>query len=148
MIRTTQPGNQKRRLAVIAIPRPQQARLGVIRTGWPARDTTEAWTTISDEEPDSSANWLSYQMTQQAAARQTTPGTLVYTPASSTPAENVAPWNSWISPNCPAPSATVPTSTSTTKLPGKNWLWLLVGGLGAAASAVYLYQSAEYKGRR
>ena len=148
MIRTT-PASQKRRIAVIAVPRPQRARLGLISDGWPTPPGTP-WTTISLELPDSSANWIGYKLTEQAIARQTTPGTLSYTPASSTPAPNVAPWNSWLSPNCgPAASSSATDALGAAATPStRSWLWLLIGGLGAAASAVYLYQAAEYKGRR
>ena len=39
-------------------------------------------------------------MQRQNQAILNNPGTLAYTPASSTPAAAVAPWNSWLQPNC------------------------------------------------
>lgn len=157
MIRTqlNQP-QPKRRIAVIEIPR-QQARLGhlgVIRNGpVAAAGASLGWTTISDEAPDSSANFMSSVIQQQQSAQLTTPGTLTYTPASATPAQNVSPWNSWLQPNCPPGSAndaaTSPSDPSaiaqTAAVPTDehSTLWLLVGLLGAAASATYLYRSAK-----
>lgn len=138
MIRTAEQGNPKRRIAIIAIPRPQKTRLGVIRTGWPARDTTEAWTTIADETPDSSANWISYKLMDQAVARQTTPGTLTYTPASATPAQNVAPWNSWLSPNCPPQPYADDSGAVIGTAKGRSWLWIAAGILGGVASLKYI----------
>ncbi len=147
MIHTTE-GTQKRRIAVIAVPRPQRARMGYIRQGGPVPAGTP-WTTIAFETPDSSAGWISTQLLQQAQARQTTPGTLSYTPASVTPAPNVSPWNSWLSPNCPDGSTTAADSSGAPITPaGRSWLWAIVGVLGAAASAVYLYENAKYKGGR
>lgn len=100
-----------------------------------------AWTTISDEAPDSSANWLSYKLMEQATARDTTPGTLTYTPANNTPGMNVAPWNSWLSPNCP-PAGYMPapaTADPGTAMAGDHSnLWLLFGGVAAAAGALYI----------
>ena len=57
MIRSRLEGPPRRRLAVIALPQAQRARLGSIGEA-PAAPV--AWTTISDEAPESSANWLSY----------------------------------------------------------------------------------------
>lgn len=133
-------GTPARRLAVIRLPRPQRARMGSIGNGQPARDTTTAWTTIQDETPDSSANWMSYVLMEQARARETTPGSLTYTPASDHPAPNIAPWNNWLSPNCPAgqPAADLPTSGSDFRK-----LFLVFGAIGAAAALTYMVNSAE-----
>lgn len=158
MIRTNyfQPA-PTRRIGVIALPRPQQARLGrlgVIRNALPP---PVAWTTISDQVPDSADNFLSSVIQSQNAAILATPGTLTYTPASNTPAQNVAPWNSWLQPNC-YPDPTGPSDQSagapdaTGAAPATNQprsalnsgspspFWLIVGILGAAASATYLYE--------
>jgi hypothetical protein len=97
-----------------------------------------AWSTISDEAPDSSANWLSYKLQEQARARETTPGTLTYTPANDTPSWNVAPWNSWISPNCDPGQLAAPTPAPR----DYTKLWLLFGGLTAAASLLYIANTA------
>ncbi len=98
----------------------------------------EAWTTISDATPDSSDNWLSYKMMEQARARSVTPGTLTYTPASTTPAPNVAPWNSWLTPNgFDCAGSTGSGGPQTSKL-----LWF-AGILGGAASLVYLMGQAK-----
>lgn len=119
----------------------------------PAPPPAIAWTTISDETPESSANWLSYKLTEQAVARQTTPGTLSYTPASDTMPQNVAPWNSWISPNCPLPglgptpvtAPPAPVSPFAGVQPFTRVLFLGLGILGGLASAKYL---ASGNGRR
>jgi hypothetical protein len=141
MIRSHEQGTPKRRIAVIEIHRPQRARMGSIG---PAPPPVLAWTTISDEPADSSANWLSMKLLEQARARQTTPGTLTYTPASDTPAPNVAPWNSWLMPNCdptsadatPAPPA--PSVAGTSDYPK---VWLAIGLITAAASLTYLFNN-------
>lgn len=140
MIRQTQ-GNPARRIAIIKMPRPQRARMGSIRAEPPP---PIGWTTITDEAPDSSANWLSYVLMGQARTRENTPGTLTYTPASDTPGQNVAPWNNWLSPNCP-PAAAAPDATAAAS-PDYSKLLIVFGLVGAAAAATYLVNSAG--GRR
>ena len=149
MIRTNPHAQPKRRIAVIAIPRPQQARLGVIRDGNPASyGPPVAWTTISTEGPESSSNFLSSVLARQAAAAIDTPGTLNYTPAPSAPAMNVPPWNSWLQPNCPpmspeeeaAAAAADPAAGATQDL-----FWVGVGLITSAAAVAYLFGK---KGRR
>jgi hypothetical protein len=132
MIHTTAKGTPKRRIAIIAMPRPQRARMGSIGAAPPP---AISWTTLSDETPDSSANWMSYTLMQQATAREATPGTLTYTPANNTPAPNVAPWNSWLSPNCPPADAAAKPKPDYTKL------WLLFGGITATAGLLYIANS-------
>jgi hypothetical protein len=141
MIRTTQQNNPTRRIAVIQIPRPQRARMGSIGPGSAA--PVLAWTTIEDAAPDSSANWLSYKLMEQARARETTPGTLSYTPASDTPDPNVAPWNSWRSPDVAATAQDL----AAPPLPDHSTVWLMIGILVATASATYLLNTAT-SGRR
>lgn len=98
-------GPPKRRIAVIAMPRPQKARLGSIGPGEPAGyGPPLGWTTISDMQPESSANFMSTVISRQQNAVLNTPGTLRYTPAATQPAPNVPPWNSWLQPNCPPDS--------------------------------------------
>lgn len=77
---------------------------------------------------------------EQARTRETTPGTLTYTPASETPGMNVAPWNSWLSPNCPPATAAPPDA-----IPARDFskLFLLFGAVTAAAALTYLVNSAE-----
>lgn len=145
MIRATSFNPPKRRIAVIEIPRPQRARLGSIRNGDPS--PIVAWTTLTDEAPESSANWMSLILTQQAQTRQTTPGTLVYTPASDTPQQNVAPWNSWLQPNCPPGTAADATATDPAAPRAVSKLLLLFTGITAAAAAAYLMAEAERKHR-
>jgi hypothetical protein len=149
MIRTKafQPA-AARRIAVIGIPRPQQARLGrlgIIRNATAASiPGAVAWTTISDQVPDSADNFLSSVIQSQNAAILATPGTLTYTPASVTPPQNVAPWNSWLQPNC-YPDATDATTAAAAPVPQTpvSPFWWVVGILGAAASATYLYEQAK-----
>lgn len=144
MIRNHFNDPPRRRLAVVELPRPQRARLGhlgVIRDGaaFPSRDTAAAWTTTSPELPESSGNFMASVISAQNANSTTTPGTLTYTPAQSTPAPNVAPWNSWQQPNCLPPGIAIasgPNPQAAAMVPASStsaWLILagLVGGLAA-----------------
>lgn len=133
------------------MPRPQRARMGVIRSGDPARDTAVAWTTLSDEPADSSAAFLSSVIANQNYAVTSTPGTLTYTPANNTPAPNVAPWNSWLQPNCgpdgsgssgPAP-ATPDAQTGVAPARTVNPLYVVLGLIGGLASAKYLFSNSR-----
>ncbi len=135
MIRNNQlQGTPARRLALVQLARPQRARMGSIG---PTPPPATAWTTIETETPDSSANWLSYVLTGQARTRQTTPGTLDYTPASATPGANVAPWNSWLTPNCPRPEQ-AEMSPAAEAIADYSKLFLLFGLVTAAAAGAYL----------
>ena len=113
-----------------------------------------SWTTISDGAPDSSENFLAMVMQRQNQAILNNPGTLSYTPASSTPAAAVAPWNSWLQPNCapgssPAAAAAIggsspaagmipdsspPAAVSSSPSP----FWIAVGLAAGLASVAYL----------
>lgn len=149
MIRSHFTGVPTRRLAVVQIQR-QTARLGhlgIIRNGpqYPNRDAYAAWTTINDETPESSANFMASVISDQNSARTSTPGTLSYTPANNTPAPPVAPWNSWLQPNCtPAGTSTpaTPTAQIETPLAGASavsgWVILaaIVGGI-ASLKAIF-----------
>jgi len=149
MIRqTTIPTNQ-RRIAIVKRPRPHQARLGMIRAGvLPLRDNTVAWATISDSTPDSSDNWLSTILMQQSQARLATPGTLTYTPASTTPAPAVAPWNSWAQPNCgDTGAAQIGVDNASPGAPSDSLFWKIVGASAIAASAVFITKTLFEQGR-
>jgi hypothetical protein len=148
MIRTHFTGMPTRRLAVVDMSRPQRARLGSIGNGDPAmsRDGAVAWTTVSDEAPESSANFIASTISAQNAAATTTPGTLTWTPANTTPAQNVAPWNSWTQPNC-LPAGLTPPSTpsaqaSATQSPMSKWL-LFAGVIGGIASLKAILSSGR-----
>ena len=144
MIRTSNlAGPATRRIAVIELPRPQKARMGSIGCGsdHPTRDTAIAWTTVSTEAPESTGNFLASVIRNQNQARTTTPGTLTYTPANNTPAPNVAPWNSWVQPNCPGTAAPVATPDAQTAVPkngGRSSWFILLGVIGGLASMKYL----------
>jgi hypothetical protein len=144
MIRTDRlQGPPTRRIAVIAMPRPQRARLGIIRPGDPAGyGPPLAWTTISDMQPESSMNFMSAVIARQALAMQTTPGTLMYTPAPIGPAPNVPPWNSWLQPNCP-PSAINSAAGTIAQMAGNESFWIGAGLAAAAASALYLLRKGK-----
>lgn len=142
MIRTHQlQGPPKRRIAVIAMPRPQKARLGSIGPGEPAGyGPPLGWTTLSDMQPESSMNFISTVMSKQALAVLQTPGTLNYTPAPTGPPQNVPPWNSWLQPNCPpaADSGSGPVA-SILASGGSDLFWTGVGLLTSAAALAYLF---------
>jgi hypothetical protein len=144
MIRTNHlAGPPKRRIAVIAMPQPQKARLGSIGPGNPAGyGPPVAWTTISDEAPESSANFISSVISRQAVAVLKTPGTLNYTPAPSGPAPNVPPWNSWLQPNCP-PDASAAEQSPLASVATSNAFWVGVGLLTSAAAAMYLLNGTK-----
>jgi hypothetical protein len=155
----------RRRIAVLEIPRTELMRLGRIGTIRPEQfdvsgDGTSSaesaygvnaysgvYPTVTDDQaPSSAAQWQASIVQTQANARETTPGTLTYTPAPHIgPVPNVAPWNSWAGP-CATGSA--PSSGATAATGSRNehrfWLWL-AAGLGAAGSAVYLYDHAKGK---
>lgn len=139
MIRTNHAGTApKRRIAVIAMPRPQRARLGSIGDGSPAGyGAPAAWTTITDEGPESSSNFISSVLNRQTYAAINTPGTLNYTPAPSGPAPNVAPWNSWLQPNCPPAEDSGGAGIIANASNGEIF-WGALGLISAAAAALYL----------
>jgi hypothetical protein len=151
MIRTNPHSTPKRRIAVIAIPRPQQTRLGVIRNGDPASyGPPVAWTTISAEGPESSSNFLTSVMARQQLATLNTPGTLTYTPAPTAPVENVAPWNSWLQPNCPPPATpeqAAAAAAASGVVPGAplDLFWVAVGLATSAAAIAYLARGKKGK---
>lgn len=166
MIRTSHlQGPSTRRIAVIEMPRPQRARLGVIRAeDWPEDRVTAGWTTVAFENPaDSSANFLAGVVAQQNAAMQQTPGTLTYAPAAIYPTPNVSPWNSWLQPNCPpgaqpangssaaSPSPASSPDASPSPASGSGAptspVWIALGILGALASAKYLFGKEGRQGR-
>lgn len=133
-------GPPTRRIAVIAMPRPQRARLGIIRPGDPAGyGPPLAWTTISDMAPESSMNFISSVLTRQQLAVQTTPGTLTYTPAPNGPMPNIPPWNSWLQPNCPptAANGSAPASAAGTTVMSDG-AWIGAGLLALGLGALYL----------
>jgi hypothetical protein len=143
MIRTNHlAGPPARRIAVIEMPRPQRARMGSIgcAADYPSRNTAISWTTVTTEAPESTGNFMSSVLAKQNLARTTTPGTLTYTPANNTPAQNVAPWNSWLQPNCPPGGMNPPaTATADDSVPAPRSPWLiLIGVIGGLASAKYL----------
>jgi hypothetical protein len=159
------PPAARRRIAVLEIPRTEVMRLGRIGTirgepfsvsGTGSDSAGSAYgvdaysgvypTVTNDPAPSSAAQWLASIVQQQADARETTPGTLTYTPAPNGPVPNVAPWNSWAGPCATgsAPSSGAAATTSSGRNEHRFWLWL-AAGLGAAGSAVYLYDHAKGK---
>jgi hypothetical protein len=150
------PPAARRRIAVLEIPRTDRTRLngiGTIRSESTTFGGLDLYsgvypTVTNDEAPSTAAQWQASIVQAQANARETTPGTLTYTPAPPTgPRANVAPWNSWAGPCATgsAPSSGATTGSSSSRNEHRFWL-LLAAGLGAAGSAVYLYDHS--KGRK
>lgn len=140
---TTAP---RRRIAVIQIPRAQKARLGLIHDGQVPRDTVIAWTTISDQEPGSPENWLAYLLQQQAAARQSTPGTLMYSPGAAAALQlprATAPWNSWQTSDCD-PAGGRMGDTVVVNAPSSGPSLLMLAGLIGAGVLVYKATKGRY----
>jgi len=155
MIRSHFAGVPTRRLAVVEIQR-QRARLGhlvgLIGPGGqvPNRDTAVAWTTVNDETPDSSGNFLSSVIADQNSARTSMPGTLAYTPANTTPPPVVAPWNSWLQPNC-APAGSIPTTPNAqVTAPTSNALsgWVILAAIVGGVASLKAIFSSDREGRR
>lgn len=126
MIRHRNTNHQARRIAVVEIPRSPETRLGRIGS---IRDYD--WTLVPsvavmnvepyapqqpftatgqrDMTPRTSSAWMAEILARQANQRESTPGTLTWTPTP-TPKPNIsAPWNSWAG---PCPPAAVMTSTT------------------------------------
>ena len=162
------PPAARRRIAVLEIPRTEITRLG--RIGTIRAEDYSAWgggtgsdpaasaygvdvysgvypTVTDDQAPSTAAQWQASIVQAQANARETTPGTLTYTPAPNGAVPTVAPWNSWAGPCATgsAPSSGATTGSSSSRNEHRFWLWL-AAGLGAAGSAVYLYDHS--KGRK
>lgn len=148
MIHSRLEGPSRRRIAIIAVPRPQQTRLGRLGVIRQTPAPVIAWTTLSDATPDSADNWLSSVWTAQQTASMQEPGTLVYTPAPVYPPAIAAPWNTWNTDNCDAgssgtastpatPATSVPQAAMPAPAAGSNF-WAIVGLIGAAAGLIYL----------
>jgi hypothetical protein len=103
--------------------------------------------------PPTSAAWMAAIIQRQSSTRESTPGTLTYTPTSPPQPNTVARWNSWAGPCAPLPSApngasgdasssnaaaAPPTSAPGFSLPTLGYVAL---ALAAAASAAYLLNS-------
>jgi hypothetical protein len=161
MIRSTRlQAPPKRRIAVIQNARPQRTRLGMIRNGEPSMGYQNGgWTTLSDGTPDSADNFMASVIAKQSLARETTPGSLAFTPAMSTPPPFTAPWNSWsiINNNCGVPAMSSGSSgggsgagngagSSAPPAGTSSPLMFIAGMLVASAAAVYLVEAAFRKG--
>ena len=160
----------KRRIAVVQIPRAQRSRLGSISSvNWFAGPNTTALNSVvpvQDLVPVLMANsssvtpeeWQAFILQRQAQAAEQTPGTLMYTPAPAGPsgATIEAPWASWSTGDCnpaagslttigaPSPAAAAGAAASGYTSTGTPWV-VIAGFLGAAASLVYLRNSAKGK---
>ncbi len=155
-------GPPARRIAILEIPRSEKMRLGRIGTIRPEAvgqfgvdQFAGVYPTVrNDQAPSSAAQWMAAIVQRQSTARDTTPGTLSYTPTPATaPPANLASWTSWAGPCSAAGPATQQLSPAlqplTLQSAGKNRFWLYVAaGLGAAASAAYLYDSFNSSARK
>lgn len=155
-----------RRIAVIRVPHGRNNRLGRIGSisdyDWsqipalapltaepymPAQPTSA--TGAPDTNPPTSAQWAAQIVMRQSDQRETTPGTLTYTPAPPPAPGTVARWNSWAGP-CPPNSsgnsgagsgsnntaaATAAPGTMALNTPGIVYIAAILAG---AASAAYL----------
>jgi hypothetical protein len=142
MIHTTLRG-PRRRIAVIELP-----RLGRLRSIGPVRmfnADVPGWATLSEQQPSTAENWLAFVMDKQTQRRETTPGTLTYTPAPSTfSPPTQAAWNSWGKVACNPDGSLVQSSSGgsfataaplTVAPAATNYTWLLIaGGLIVAAA--------------
>ncbi len=160
--------DQRRRIAVIQIPRAQKSRLGWIRSqNWIAGPNTTAlnsWTPVTDLLPVMQRNsssttpeeWQAFILQDQHRAALQTPGTLMYTPAPAYPsgATIEAPWASWSTGDCNpdagsltslgVPSPAVEAAAASNYAGSDNSKWGMIAAiLGAAASLVYLKNSSN-----
>lgn len=160
-----------RRIAVVEIPRTASNRLGRVGS-----IRAYDWTTIpdvaplSDEPyltaapftatgavnttPPTTASWLARILSAQSNYRETTPGTLTYTPAPAQQTPAVARWNSWAGPCDGGTPAPAPTSTTTGNGGSSSsaqpaaaafsapTLLYVAAAIGAAASLAYIFNTA------
>lgn len=155
MIRSNEAPERRRRIAVVEIPRNELTRLGrlgVIRdaatTYSGIAEYSGVYPTITNEPPSDAARWLAQKVQEQSTARDTTPGTLTYTPAPvGVAAPIVGSWNSWQGPCSGTPGPTISTTPAAAAPSQHRFLWYLAAGLGAAASAAYLIESAKGRNR-
>lgn len=166
---------QARRIAVVEVPRSAINRLGRVgRVGsirplnhlgsirdwdWtlvpsivpmtvmpylPAQPTDANGNVITT--PPTEQSWMAAILSRQANQRESTPGTLTYTPTPTPQPNTSARWNSWAGPCAGqsfAPPPAVPSTTganngTSSSSPGLPTVVLIAAALGAAASVAYL----------
>ena len=162
-----------RRLAIVEIPRTPLNRLGRVGSirnqDWtqipdgfvpmtdepymPAQPTDASGNVIT--APPTTAQWIASIVAAQATARETTPGTLIYTPAPRIAPPTIARWNSWAGPcaiGAPATSGDGSSSAAAAAAPPPGpiatsdtfnipALFYVAAALAAAASAAYFLDS-------
>ncbi len=164
-----------RRIAIVQVPRTQLNRLGrigsireedwsIIPSGFtqltdepymPAQPTDASGQKVTS--PPTTSQWIASIIQAQSTARESTPGTLIYTPAPRVAAPVVARWNSWAGPCATATpgdasssagngNGTVTATDSTATPPAATGLNIpgilyVAAALGAFASAAYLLDS-------
>lgn len=165
MMHTLRGPNPGRRIAVVEVPRGRNNRLGRVGSirnyDWstipaiasmtdepyfPAAPTTA--TGAVDSTPPTSATWMASILQRQSDQRESTPGTLTYTPVTPPQPNTVARWNSWAGP-CPPSGAAITNTATNGVAPSSSGnggggglnvpaLVYFAAALGAAASAAYL----------
>lgn len=132
------PSTPTRRIAVIELPR--LGRVGSIGPAGIPNGQVEAWTTIGSDQPSTADNWLAFVLQRQTQTRETTPGTLLYTPSPG-PGQFTAPvqaaWNSWGGDQCNA-DGSAPVA------PAPDYSWLLIG----ASVLTAVFMAANYFERK
>lgn len=147
-----------RRIAIVEVPRGAANRLGRIGTirdiDWStipsiAPLSNEPWmpaqpydaTGGQSKAPPTSAQWMAQIVQRQSDRRESTPGTLTYTPSPNAQPATVARWNSWAGPclqaNGTAPSSTIDDSGAAS-CGAMARLFYVAAALAGAASAAYL----------
>jgi hypothetical protein len=97
------------------------------------------WCTVSDEGPESSANFLATVLMRQRSATHQTPGTLLYTPACYTPSENLAPWNSaWTNYRSRVNATSQDSAPAAGGGTGQHLLWMALTVAASVAAASLL----------
>jgi hypothetical protein len=99
-----------------------------------------------DTSIPTSAAWMAQILQRQSDQRESTPGTLTYTPVTPPQPNTVARWNSWAGPCPPNSSAIASPAAVSSGAPSSNGaagfnvpaLVYVAAALGAAASAAYL----------
>jgi hypothetical protein len=164
MMHTLRGPNPARRIAVMEVPRGRNNRLGRVGSirnyDW---STIPAIASLTDEPylpaapytatgavnntPPTSATWMASILQRQSDQRESTPGTLTYTPVIAPQPNTVARWNSWAGP-CPPSGGAIANTATPGGAPSSNGaaggglnvpaLLYVAAALGAAASAAYL----------